>query len=253
MRLSIILLFFCLRVFSQDTIQVYKFQDGSRWIQIYGYSDTTEVFLWSNGKRESTIPLHRHGRKYIFTRYDKLGNVVLKREMLGNEPDGKTTFYYKNNPICEVIFSKGIPVDTMVINPKYGILMINYNYHSEVVGGMENEDGSSNVSIAEGPYIHHELRLINTSSPISEKSIYQTSTSDFQGNLFFVLKKDYSNLGMFPASIKLNEIPSGRQGLSERVSYSDLSTYQLSADLSLLKMNGFNLSNLKVTSIGYAP
>ena len=97
MRLSIILLFFCLRVFSQDTIQVYKFQDGSRWIQIYGYSDTTEVFLWSNGKRESTIPLHRHGRKYIFTRYDKLGNVVLKREMLGNEPDGKTTFYYKNN------------------------------------------------------------------------------------------------------------------------------------------------------------
>jgi hypothetical protein len=248
-----IIVSFCVK--AQDTIVLFQTAQGYSKKQIFTKKDTLEVCFYPNGKVESRQLAFPDKRSFEQTRYYPNGKVMWKRTIKEEKANGPSTYFNeKGKRIVTVNFLNDTPVDTIVHTKSSLAITGNYKYWSRVYGGAQNEDGTSNVSEHSGPGVFMEFKLIqhlpDSTKKMSTKYAFRT---DAYGNFLIVLPKRKDQFGIFPSSFPDDQIKSGMSFPPDSMESSGSSAWHLTKEINTDEKSVFIYTELRSSSIGYAP
>lgn len=241
--------------FAQDTIQLYVSPDGFQKVLIKNKIDTLIIGISPNGKIDSKIKAHPTNSYYTYHRNYPSGKKMWEISYFGLIQDGPSVFYnQQGKKVVTIHYAKGIAIDTISHSSTQTIFFGNYSYSSTIYGGVENEDGSSNVQeySSEAPFYSMKLfyyPLGNTSKSTS----VQKSRTDALGNFMFVVARKKGSYGLFPDNFPDKQITKGLPCPPSEMTMSGSNNWILSQELSTESNTSFIQTWLKSVSVGYAP
>jgi hypothetical protein len=250
-----LLLLFPLISFAQRDVIIDERHDGFKIVHRYTENDTLELIYFPNGKLFSAKKAFPGSEIYSYKRYYDNGKLMWERQMFKDQAEGRSIFFdAKGKRICSIDYSKGNPVDTIAHTTKQCVVLGNYSYWSRVYGGAQNEDGSSNIQETSGPAAFIRMKLIAQPVP-TDKSTWKIIEmfTDAKGDFMTVLPTEKKEFGLFPAYFDLNLIESGLFFPKDEFHESSNTAWSLSQIVSIDWNIPFIFTELKSSSVGYAP
>jgi hypothetical protein len=240
---------------AQDTTQLYVSPDGYQKILIQSKIDTLLIGISPNGKIDSKIKANPTNAYYTYDRYYTNGKKMWEISYFGFIQDGPSVFYNEQGKkIVTIHYAKGLAIDTISHSTTQTIFFGNYSYSSTVYGGVENEDGSSNVQEYTSVAIYNRMKLINYPIGDSKKPNSKLiTTTDFNGNFMFIVPRKKANYGIFPDNFPDTLVTNGLAFPSSEMTMSGSNNWSLSQELRTESSTSFIQTWLKLVSIGYAP
>lgn len=235
----------------QDTISSNTRYQGGETFLIKMNLDTFFICTYPSGKIESKRPHTISSETTTYIRYYENGNKLWQREMKQGKANGTSFFYTENGKIAaSLVFKNDTLVDTNYINPKYFFVYGRATYYSIVHGGMQREDGSSNISGGPGTYMFSHFYTVKLDPKMTEQTIYKKFDTDYNGYYFVVLEK--GDFGFFPQyqDIKLVTAKMGAQWETAHAAVSG--GWNIKSPV-IIKDQNFNQLDLHYHSVGYAP
>lgn len=250
-----LLSFFLLNVFvsiSQDTTHLVSYPDGGYRLEIRTAFDTIYNTYYSKEKLESKIIRDKTSGKYIYKRFYWNGNRMWEKELKNGSEEGICTYFSKKgNKIGQFLYSKGEIVDTLFLAKNVHFVLGNMRFTSTVYGGIENEDGTSNVQHSEGSSQHTTMKFAtikNNQSDIPEEFLF---TTDSEGDFIVIVKPGH--LGLFDLETKTRELIVGQFLSSNSYNLSVHSSWNLTSPIRIDIKNQINIISLQHSFVGYAP
>lgn len=240
---------------AQDTTQLYVSPDGYQKILVRTNIDTLLIGLSPTGKMDSKTKANPTNSYYTYERYYPNGKKMWEISYFGLIQDGPSAFYNdQGKKIVTIHYAKGIAIDTISHSTTQTIFFGNYSYSSTVYGGVENEDGTSNIQEYSSVAIYSTLKLINYPIDDSKKPYSKLiSTSDFNGNFMFIVPRKKANYGVFPENFPDKLITKGLACPPSEMTMSGSNNWNLSQELRTESTTSFIQTWLKSVSVGYAP
>lgn len=240
---------------AQDTTQLYVSADGYKKILVLGKVDTLIIGISPNGKIDSKIKANPTNTYYTYDRYYTNGKKMWEISYFGFIQDGPSVFYNEQGKkIVTIHYAKGIAIDTISHSTTQTIFFGNYSYSSTVYGGVENEDGSSNIQEYSSVAIYNRIKLIHYPIGDSKKPNSKLiTTTDFNGNFLFVVPRKKANYGVFPENFPDKLITKSLACPPSEMTMSGSNNWNLSQELRTESTTSFIQTWLKSVSIGYAP
>ena len=251
---NIFLIFILINVFgySQDTLIVEEnYYYGNKIIQVNGSKDTIQYEYAKNGKLLSILPITRSSVPVHYIRFYSNGKKMWDKTLINLVEQGVSVFYSENGKkIAELSYENGRISDTLFIHPKVHVFIGKMTYSSIVYGGMELENGQSNVSESTGPLSFYPFKLVEINSEAKTEHHY---TSDRFGNYFIGTPRITIVYGFFPENYPKKQIrknllfPETEMHMSGSSSWSLTSTFNVSQTSMLTEIQ------IQSASVGYAP
>jgi hypothetical protein len=240
---------------AQDTTQLYVSPDGYQKILIQSKTDTLLIGISPNGKIDSKIKANPTNSYNIYERYYTNGKKMWKISYFDFTQDGPSEFYNEQGKIIVTIhYAKGKAIDTISHSTTQTILFGNYSYSSTVYGGVQNEDGTSNIQEYSSVAIYNRMKLINYPLGDSKKPNRKLiTTTDFNGNFMFVVPRKKANYGIFPENFPDKLITKNLTCPPSEMTMSGSNNWSLSQVLNTEPTTCFIQTWLKSVSVGYAP
>lgn len=249
---SLLFLIFITSVTGQDTTFLYNYGDGGFKMEIRNGKDTLIKSFYSRDKVESTIKRNLTTNKLDYKRYYWSGKIMWDKEMSGNEEDGICTYYSsKGSKVAKFTYSKGKIVDTLFLAKNTYLILGNALFSSTIYGGMENEDGTSNVSHIEGPSQHLTMKFVTIKKKETDKLQQYMFTSDHLGDFFVVIQP--GSFGLFNQNRKLNTISIDQFIEIDETYMSASSSWSLTGPIVIKKEEHITPLTIKNSFVGYAP
>lgn len=258
MKLKVILfifIFISLCSNAQDTIVLYQTANGYSKKQILSSKDTLEVCFYPNGKVESKRLAYPNKRAYEQTRYYPNDKVMWKGVIKEDKANGPSVYFNeKGKRLITINFLNNSPIDTVVHNKGALVLTGNYQYWSRVYGGAEKEDGTSNISEHSGPGVFMEFKLIEQGMDSTKRDRLSYSFhTDGYGNFIVVLPKSKTQFGIFPANYPNELIKNGMMFPPDSFESSGSNSWHLTKEIVTDEKTHFIYTELRSSSVGYAP
>jgi hypothetical protein len=253
-KITLLLLLFWNTVLNaQDTTLLMQFPDGGTMIEIRTKTDTSKVSYYTGKQIESIIKRDATTNKTHYIRYYRNGKKMWDKEWRNDIENGNCSFYNtKGIRVAEFNYSGGKIIDTLFLAKNTYLLFGSLDYSSTVYGGMQNEDGSSNVSTVSGPYMHFHMKFlpvdaIEPAKPITEYYF----TSDFKGEFLVILKP--GTFGLFDKNFNPKDLAKGQYGPNAKRGNSWESHWDSENPVIITKNKAINYRDYHQTSVGYAP
>jgi len=239
-------------VFGQDTILIHQSPHGNFAFRISNATDTLEIGYYSKGKMEYTIKRDLSTKNICYTRYYRSGKKMWIKEWKNNTENGKCYYFNtKGINVAEFNYSEGTIKDTLFLAKSTHILFGKLSYSSTIYGGMQREDGTSNVSSSNGPYMNHYMKLIRIDGSKGKDPLEFYFTSDFQGEFMTVLEP--GNYGLFPKDFPSKEVEADMFSQKFQPTGSTIENWNINSPIILTKDKQIQYFNFEYSSIGYAP
>lgn len=235
---------------SQDTLRHANNPDGSRTFVLVQGSDTLLKGVYANGVTESVVKQIGGVPSGLYTRYYENGKKMWERQLVKSLPEGRSVFYNsKGKRIAELMYERGVITDTTYVKPGIHLIIGRLTFTSKVYGGVEREDGGSNITENSGPYRHQKMFTIRVDSTGAPKKLC-TFTSDRNGD-FITLVPDAS-IGFFTEETDIANIPPGAFCPPSAMRMSGNDGWSMTGPL---HVNGRSIVvfDINYFSIGYAP
>jgi len=235
---------------SQDTLRHVNNPDGSRTFVLVQGNDTLLKGVYGNGVTESVVQQIGGVPSGRYTRYYENGEKMWERQLVKSIPEGRSVFYNsKGKRIAELQYERGVITDTLYVKPGIHLIIGRLTFTSKVYGGMEREDGGSNISENSGPFRHQRMYTVKVDSSSSPKKLC-SFTSDRNGD--FITTVPNAAIGFFTAETDLAKIPQGAFCPPPAMHMSGNDGWSMSEPLNV---NGRSiiLFELNHFSVGYAP
>lgn len=252
-KFLLFLFLFCFSYFfSQDTTHLVSYNDGGYRLEIRSETDTIYTAYYSKEKLESTIKRDKKSGNYIYKRYYWNGNRMWERELKNGLLNGKSTYYSKKgNKVAEFLYEQGEITDTLFLARDIYFILGNLRFSSTIYGGVENEDGTSNVQHNEGTLQHVTMKFAtikNKKTDIPQEFLF---TSDHEGDYFVVVKPGY--YGLFDTETKTQDITINQYLSPNNYNKSAQASWSLPGPLIIDKHKQINIISLLHSFEGYAP
>lgn len=237
--------------YGQDTISQHKRYGGGETFLIKMKKDTFFICTYPSGEVESKRHYTLKNEPTMYYRYYKSGNKLWQREMKQGKANGATFFYNQRGMVvASLVFKNDTLVDTNFIHPNVYFVFGRATYYSIVHGGMQREDGSSNISGGAGTYMFTPMYTVKLDPKKKEQTVYKNFRTDFDGYYFIILEK--GNFGFFPEHQALDQITSEMGAPRGRAFGGIEGSWNISAPVQIKDKN-LNPLNLHYESVGYAP
>lgn len=255
MKKLTLLLFLCWHTvfYAQDTTLLMQFPDGGTMIEIRTKTDTTKVSYYTGKQIESVIKRDPTTQKTHYIRYYRNGKKMWDKEWKNDIENGNCSFFNtKGTKVAEFKFSGGKIIDTLFLAKNTYLLFGSLNYSSTVYGGMQNEDGSSNISSISGPYMHSYMKFLPTENVEANKPVSEYYfTSDFRGKFIVILKP--GAYGLFEKNFDPKRITNGHYIPDPKRGNSWESHWDSNNPVIISKDKAIYYRDYHHTSVGYAP
>ena len=250
-----ILLLSTMTLKAQNELEILHTHNGYRVVHQYLKNDTLEIDYFPDGQIFSKKKAFPRQNQYTVTRYYQNGQIMWERSYENGSHEGPSTFFNdKGKKILTILYSQGKAKDTLVHSTKQSIILGNYSYWSRVYGGVQNEDGSSNVQESSGPTPFFELHLLEV--PIStdpkERKLIRSIT-DQNGDFLVVVNSKKQTYGIFPYYFDHTKITSEMLFPPDSFENSSNSAWSLSQEIKLDWNTPYLYTELRSSSVGYAP
>lgn len=250
--ITILLLFLHFSSSGQDTTVLMNYPDGGSLMRITTKKDTFDLSYYSKDKLESTIKRNNVSGKTHYVRYYRNGKVMWDKQWSNQTENGRCIYFNtKGLKVAEFNYANGTIRDTFYLAPNTHLLFGSLSFSSTVYGGMQREDGSSNVSSHSGPYIHTYMKFIELKPIKGKKAEEYYFTSDFNGEFFTVIRPGkYGLFGIDQDPLKIDEdqfLPNQKPGTSWNEQWSN------SGPVIIKKESIVNYRDYQNVSVGYAP
>lgn len=238
--------------FGQDTTLIHQSPYGNFSYKITTKTDTVEIGYYSQNKIEYTIQRDKNSKKVLYTRYYRNGKKMWEKEWMRENENGNCTYYnVQGVKVAEFKYSEGVIRDTLFLSPNAQLLFGKLSYSSTVYGGMEREDGSSNVSTHSGPYCNHHMKFIRIDAPKGKAPDEFYFTSDFQGEFIVIIKP--GKYGLFPKDFSSKNVSENMFSPQIKPTGSTLEHWNINSPIVIQKKKSINYFDFHHTSVGYAP
>ena len=237
---------------SQDTLFIDEnYYYGNKIIQVNGTKDTIQYEYAKNGKLLSILPISGPTIPIHYIRFYSNGKKMWDKTLLNNIEHGNSIFYSESGKaIAELKFENGKISDTLFVHPKVHIFIGDITYSSIVYGGVELENGQSNISESTGAMSFYPFKLVEVTDKSKTEHHY---TSDRFGKYFIGTPREEIIYGFFPDNyptklIKANTLfPESDMNMSGSSTWSLTSTFKVSLKSTLTEIH------IQSSSVGYAP
>ena len=227
-----------------------KYADGCKSYWLINKSDTIIFSVYSNGKIESKKNYRNKNVNGKYFRWYENGKLMWVKELKNNTQEGSAVFYNdKEIKVAELTYHNGLISDTVFIKNGIHLLFGNISFTSKMYGGMENADGSSNVSEYSGPYQNLNMYAAKVDSLLKPVFI-QNFKSDDNGD-FFILAPN-GKIGFFPKTITIKDLMPGQYFPPDEFSNSSQSGWSMNG-LQLVNNEQLIFIQIHHSSVGYAP
>lgn len=235
---------------AQDTTQLIKYYDGTKSYWLVSKTDTLLKWDYPNGKKESVRKFKNNQITGTYTRWYENGKVMWEKSLVNNILQGYSIFYNeKGIKIAELLYEDGKIKDTVFIKKNTHLILGKATYNSKVYGGMQREDGSSNISESSGPYQNLKMYAAKVDS-LKKPVLIQNFKTDFNGD--FIIDSPEGKISFFPATIPITEINPGQYNALERGSMSGHSGWDYTKPFIIENQKLYSII-LHHFSVGYAP
>jgi hypothetical protein len=249
--LLLLLLFPSILGKAQDTTQLVKYFDKTKTFWLVSEKDTMMYSYYPNGKKESERKYNFNGKTIVYKRWYENGKLMWERETVNDIAHGKTVFYdAKGIRMAELNFENGMVSDTVFIKKGTHLVLGKITSRSVVYGGMQREDGSSNVSDYTAPWMYNSMYAAKVDS-LKKPELIQYFRSDHKGE-FFILAPE-GTVGYFPKATPIEKLnpgefyPVGREHSSVHEGWSIRGAQLIRKEDLLL------IVEIHHESVGYAP
>lgn len=238
---------------AQDTTLLIQFPDGGKMVEIKTKTDTTKISYYTGKQIESIIKRDPISQKIHYIRYYRNGKKMWDKELRNDIENGNCSFYNtKGTKIAEFKFDGGRITDTLFLAKNTYLLFGSLDYSSTVYGGMQNEDGTSNISTISGPYMHYHMKFLPVDNVTPSKSIPEYYfTSDFKGEFLVVLKP--GTYGLFDKNFDPQKIVKGQYSPDPKRGNSWESHWDSNNPVIIVKDQTIYFRDYHHSSVGYAP
>lgn len=241
---------FGVQAYSQDTTQLAKYSDGTKSFWLISKADTTLCYDYPNGKKESRRAFKNNQVTGTYTRWYENGKKMWEKELVKNVQEGKTVLYNeKGSKIAEFNYVDGKISDTLFLKDNIHLVLGNVTYSSKVYGGMEREDGSSNISENSGPYQNFKMYGAKVDSLKKPEKIQDFKT-DFNGDFFMMVPN--GKISFFPASTSIEKLNHGEFYPQEKTWSSGQDGWNFGKPF-IINDERIVIIQLHYSSVGYAP
>lgn len=248
--------FFCCFIslgYSQDTIVLANYGDGGKMIQVNSKKEIAIYSYYDATKLESKQILDTITGITLYTRYYRNGKTMWEKSIKRSIENGRSRYF--NNlgvKVAEFDYKNGFIIDTIFLKSKTHLLFGKASYSSIVYGGMQNEDGTSNVQEMQGPYVHLNMKLVNIDAKKKGAMMKEVFfTTDFHGNFFTVIPT--GTYGIFPKDFPLSSIYEGQYASDPQAGKSWNSQWDIKGPLLISPKSQINSTSIFHSSVGYAP
>jgi len=253
--MNYIFLFFILFTFvgfSQDTLLIDEnHYFGNKIIQINGKKDTVQYEYSKNGKLLSILPISGTTIPVHYIRYYSNGKKMWDKTFVNNVEHGNSIFYSESGkPIAELRFENGRIADTLFIHSKVTVFIGKITYTSLVYGGVELENGQSNVSESTGALSYYPFKLVEVNSEAKTEHHY---TADRFGKFFVGAPRKEIVYGFFPENYPKNQIRKNLLFPETEMHMSGSSSWSLTSTFNVSKSSELTEIHIQSSSVGYAP
>jgi hypothetical protein len=251
-----ILFFFFLQVickfgYSQDTTDLFKWYDRTLSFKLITEKDTLLIFKYPDGKRESIRTYKKSQITGTYSRWYENGKLMWKKELKNGIQYGTSVFYSESGTkVAELMYENGKITDTIFIKANIHLALGKITSSSTVYGGMEREDGGSNVSEYSGPYMNCSMYAIRLDSK-SKPKLVSKFKSDLYGDFFIIVPP--GEIGFYPVDIKIDSLGPGDFHIPEKIYSSGNEGWNMPEHLFVNKVSGILFIELHHYSVGYAP
>jgi len=245
----LLLLFSSFTAQSQDTLSLIKRYQGGETILLVSDQDTFFQSFYPNGELESIRPYTRFDDTTIYKRFYENGKPLWHRQMKNGMANGTTVFFNeRGKAMASLVFKNDTMIDTNYISQKHHFVYGRGTYYHVVHGGMQREDGSSNISGGHGIFMYAPMKSVRFDAINKQVSIYKEFYTDFNGFYFICLER--GKFGLYQGhqdlksiSFDLEMIQSVGSGIQSSWSGGPI----------FIKDENLHLLNLHSHSVGYAP
>lgn len=248
---TVILFFATTIVFAQDTTELIKFNDGTKSFKLATKKDTNYIYLYPNGKKESVRPVKNYQLTGKYTRWYENGKLMWEKQLVNGIQDGNAVFYdQKGVKIAELLYEKGILIDTVYTKENTHIIFGKITSSSKVYGGMVREDGSSNISEYSGPYMNFSMYAAKIDS-LKKTELIQYFKSDCNGDFIVIVPE--GKIGFFPKTTDIKTLVPGESSIPISAWSSGIDGWNMKAPTIVKKEDKILFVTLHHFSVGYAP
>lgn len=238
--------------FSQDTLLIEEnAYYGNKIIQVNGSKDTVQYEFAKNGKLLSIYPITGQTLPVHYIRFYSNGKKMWDKTMKNTKENGNAIFYSESGKqIVELNFENGKITDTLFVHPKVNIFLGKIDYSSIVYGGIELENGESNVSEATGVMPFYPFKLVEINTESKTEHHY---TSDRFGEFFIGTPRKEIVYGFFPENYPKKSIQKNLLFPEPDMNMSGSTTWLLSSFFKVSNKTTITEIHIQSTSVGYAP
>jgi hypothetical protein len=237
--------------FSQQKDKLIVYNDGTACFHLISKTDTTFTVIYPNKKKEAECVLRNGELHGLYKRWYENGNKMWIQAMENGILNGQSSFFnHKGELILTLFYKNGELIDTLFSKPNIHLLMGKLKYKSIVYGGVEREDGRSNVSETEGVYKNIEMNLVKLDS-IKKPELIVKIKSDQFGN--FIALVPTGNLGIYPTHIKLEDLKPPYSNIPAQRSMSGSDNWNVNFPIKIYKNEIIKTITIAHSSVGYAP
>lgn len=253
--MNYIFLFFVLFTFvgfAQDTLLIDEnYYYGNKIIQVNGIKDTVQYEFSKNGKLLSILPISGTTIPVHYIRYYSTGKKMWDKTLVNNVEHGHSIFYSESGkPIAKLKVENGRITDTLFIHSKVTIFIGKITYTSLIYGGVELENGQSNISESKGAMSYYPFKLVEVNSEAKTEHHY---TTDRFGNFYIGAPRKEIVYGFFPENYPKNQIRKNLLFPETEMHMSGSSSWSLSSTFEVYKASTIKEINIHSSSVGYAP
>lgn len=240
-----------IKTFSQDTIKKFNHYRSGYTYYVVAKGDTNIICTNSSNKVVSMRPIKNSQINGTVKQWYDNGKLMWEKEYKNNYANGKGVFYNsKGKQVAELELLNDSVIKETSIKKDITIIIGKLRYHSIVYGGVENEDGSSNVQESSGNKSHFKMYAAKVHEK-KKPELIQNFMSDDNGN-FMVIVPSNSRIGFFPETQPFNSLKPGVFAPDENAGMSGHGGWNYK--------NAIETENKKViqvtftySSVGYAP
>lgn len=239
--------------YSQDTLVLANYNDGSKMIQVNSKKGSIIYCYYDALKLESKQIKDSLTGVTLYTRYYRNGKTMWEKSIHHGIENGRSRYFNNQGvKVAEFEYKNGFIIDTLFLKAKTNLLFGKATYSFVVYGGMENEDGTSNVHESSGPYIHLIMKLVNIDAKKKGTTMKEVFfTTDYQGCFFTIIPA--GTYGVFPKDYPLAEIKKGQYSTDSQAGKSWNSQWDIKGPILISIKSQINSTSILHSSVGYAP
>lgn len=241
----------CLKTFAQQKLNYMKHVDGTETYLLTSKTDTFFIVNDSRGKKEvecKTRNGHLHG---TYKRWYENGSFMWIKKMDHGKANGIAQYFNeKGEKIAELNYAQNIVVDTIYLKSNIHLILGKINFNSKIYGGMEREDGRSNISENSGPMINYSMFVAQLDTIKAIKKLGKFKTDMFGE---FIILVPEGIIGLYPNKVTIESIKPPFNGIPGELGKNGSENWNGNLPLNIPKKASLHQLVLEHNSVGYAP